>query len=55
MVPYDGSGNLFVGLLKLALSTEAQWSRCMRYMGMIHRLAQEMTRAEDYDFLLADP
>ena len=25
----------------------------MRYMGMIHRVEQVMTRAEDYDFLLA--
>ena len=25
----------------------------MRYMGRIHRVEQEMARAEDYDFLLA--
>ena len=52
-VLYDGSGNSFVGLLRLAFSVGARWARGMRYMGMIHRVEQVMTRAEDYDFLLA--
>ena len=50
---HDGSGDLFVGLLKLAFSTGARWGRGMIYMGMIHRVDQVMTWAEDYDFLLA--
>ena len=53
VVPYDGEGNSFVGLLKVAVKTAREWGMGHRYLGMIQRHDHEMDRPENYDYLLA--
>ncbi len=53
MLMYDHSGNNFVGSLERALKAGAGWVKGWRYLGIIHRVEQTMTRPDDYDYLLA--
>ena len=53
MLMYDHSGNCFVGSLERALRAGAGWATGWRYLGMIYRVEQAMTRPEDYEYLLA--
>ena len=53
MLLYGHSGNCFVGSLERALRAGVGWATGRRYLGMIHRLEQTMTRPDDYEFLLA--
>ena len=50
MLMYDHLGNNFVGSLERA---GAGWVTGWRYLGIIHRVEQNMTRPDDYDYLLA--
>ena len=53
MLMYDHSGNNFVGSLERAFKAGAGWVQGWRYLGIIHRVEQSMTRPDDYDYLLA--
>ena len=53
VVLYDGEGNSFVGLLKVAVKTAREWGMGHRYLGMVQRQDHEMDRPEDYAYLLA--
>ena len=53
MLVHDHSGNCFVGSLERALRAGVGWATGWRYLGMIHRLEQTMTRPDDYEYLLA--
>ena len=53
MLMYDHSGNCFVGSLERALRTWAGCATGWRYLGMIHRVEQDMNRPDDYEYLLA--
>ena len=53
MLMYDHSGNCFIGSLERAFRAGAGWAKGFRYLGMIYRVEQTMTRPEDYEYLLA--
>ena len=53
MLMYDHSGNNFTGSLERAFKAEAGWVKGWRYLGMIYRVEQTMTRPSDYEYLLA--
>ena len=53
MLLYGHSGNCFVGSLERALRAGVGWATGWRYLGMIHRMEQTMTRPDDYEYLLA--
>ena len=53
MLMYDHSGNCFVGSLERAFKAGAGWGTGWRYLGMIYRVEQAMTRPDDYGYLLA--
>jgi hypothetical protein len=50
---YDHSGNNFVGSLERAFKAGAGWVQGWRYLGIIHRIEHDMTRPDDYEYLLA--
>ena len=53
MLMYDHCGNSLVGSLERAFRAGAGWATGWRYLGMIYRVEQTMTRPEDYEYLLA--
>ena len=53
MLMYAHSGNWFIGSLERAFKAGAGWAKGWRYLGMIYRVEQAMTRPDDYEYLLA--
>ena len=47
------SGNCFTGRMRAALTHSARWPAGQRMMGFIQRTEHDMTRADDYGYLLA--
>ena len=49
----DTAGNVFTGKLRAALTHITPWPAGQRLMGLMTRTEHELTRADDYEYLLA--